>query len=320
MITNKKISLIVPVYNTDLYLEACLASIETQHYQDFEIILINDGSTDQSDRMCVEFQRKHPDHCILVTQTNKGQGAARNTGITLATGHYICFVDSDDLVLPDFLSVLIEKAETKMSDVVVTDLVKVFESTGKTHVFKNIHYFSDDMKLNLMMSHPGPVAKLIRRSLIVEQSLSFTEGKIYEDLVFNVRLSLCSDKIDYVPAPNYIYRVRSQSTMTQRVITPKMEDIYFVFDEIENLLKKFPVEYEYLAIEHLLYSASLRFLALENGLNYVQRNVRLMKDKFPGWTKNPYFKKRNLKFRLVCYLIYLKKYVLVRWLLGMRGA
>ncbi|NTW96711.1 MAG: glycosyltransferase [Erysipelotrichaceae bacterium] len=318
--SNTSVSLIIPVFNTQYYLSACFESIEAQNYQDYEVILINDGSTDQSEQMCRDFLAKHPEKTTLITQNNLGQGAARNAGLRIATGNYVCFVDSDDLITPDFLSVMIKATEHDLADVVVTDLIKRFETSGKELIFKNVQLFTTNMSTNLMLSHPGPVAKLIRRSLIEMHSLVFTQGKIYEDLLFNVNLSLCAPKVVYVEVALYIYRVRSMSTMNQGAFSSKLEDIYAVMEMIETQLIDHPAELEYLIIEHILYSASLRFLSVVGGLTYVERNVEWMKQKYPNWTKNPYFLKRNLKFRVVCHLIILRQFGLVKWLSTMRGS
>jgi glycosyltransferase involved in cell wall biosynthesis len=316
--SNTSISLIIPVYNTQSYLEACFESIKAQRYQDFEVILINDGSTDQSEQVCRDFCATLANKTILITQANLGQGAARNAGLKAATGHYVCFVDSDDLITPNFLSSMIEAAQREAADVVVTDLIKRFEGAGKELIFKNIQLFTSDMSTNLMLSHPGPVAKLIRRSLIEKHGLLFTQGKIYEDLLFNVRLSLCAPKVVYLEEAHYIYRVRSMSTMNQRTFSSKLEDIYSVMEAIETQLISHPVELEYLSIEHILYSASLRFLSVEGGLDFAYKNVKWMKERYPKWTRNPYFIQRNLKFRVVCHLIIYKQFGLVRWLSAMR--
>ena len=117
-----KVSIIVPVYNVEKYLRECLDSIAMQTIDDFEVICINDGSEDNSDRILTEYEKKYKNIKILVHEENKGLSAARNTGIRNAAGEYLLFVDADDYILPETCETLYEQARKTESEVLFYNL------------------------------------------------------------------------------------------------------------------------------------------------------------------------------------------------------
>jgi len=306
-----KISIIIPVYNTEKYLESCLVSIFNSTFLDFEVILINDGSTDNSGEICNVFQRKYP-NIVTLHKTNSGQGICRNLGIQMARGEYVLFVDSDDSINNDFLANLVTFNEIDKQDVIVTDLKKVYAT--KEIYFKNLIEFSRDMKINLMLSHPGSVAKLIRKEILISNNVVFEAGRIFEDLTFNVRLALAANKIMYIPKAFYNYQIREKSTTNNAQLDIKFDDIYYIVSQIDNLLTLNPKEMEYLYIEHILYSASLRFLKYTNTEQQVVKNVEIIRKKFPNWSENCYYRRKSMKFKLICHLVYKMRFKMIRFL------
>ena len=132
-----KISIIVPVYNVEGYLPACLESILAQTFSDFEVILINDGSADRSAKICREFAQKD-ERIRLVTQENKGQALARNLGLDYAQGEYITFIDADDRVASHYLAALYEAALAQDAEVVVGEYYRYEEEGNQLfyHIFE----------------------------------------------------------------------------------------------------------------------------------------------------------------------------------------
>ena len=117
------ISIIVPVYNASLYLRECLDSILTQSYTDYELILVDDGSTDGSEAILSAYRDAYP--CIkLIRQENKGVSAARNRGLDCAVGEWVAFIDADDYLLPGALALLVDRAYTTKADVVIANAMK----------------------------------------------------------------------------------------------------------------------------------------------------------------------------------------------------
>ena len=130
-----KISVIIPVYNVKAYLEKCVESVVNQDFSDYEIILIDDGSSDGSENLCDRLGEKYPE-IKVIHQENKGQGGARNTGIENASGEYLLFVDSDDYIKEDALSFLYKTATENGSDIVSFGMDFVEEDGGITSTRK----------------------------------------------------------------------------------------------------------------------------------------------------------------------------------------
>ena len=305
-----KVSVIVPVYNTEKYLEKCLESIVNQTYKDIEIIIINDGSTDNSSKIINKYVDKYS-NIVYKEITNHGQGYARNLGIKLSSGDYIMFLDSDDYVDVDIISKMINKIGT--CDVVVCDIYKVI---GNELVnFKNYYnYFKDN--INLMLSHPGPVAKLYKKEVI--KNVSFLENIYYEDLSFTPVISLNVNKVCYINEYLYYYVIHANSTMLKKEFNEKINSIFIVMDYLKDKLKSYPEELEYLHIEHLLYSATLRYLDYDDTQKYLKKINDIM-IKYPNWKKNKYYKMKSYKFKLVCHLAYKKQYKILKLLKKVSG-
>ena len=133
---NKKISVIIPVYNTSKLLRRCLDSVINQTYKNLEIILINDGSTDDSLSICKEYSQ-NDSRIILIDKENEGGGKARNAGLDRATGDYIAFVDSDDYIDPDMYSVLMNNLKTSEADISTCGRIVVREGAEKPDICDN---------------------------------------------------------------------------------------------------------------------------------------------------------------------------------------
>ena len=155
-----KVSIIIPVYNSSKYLRDCLDSVVNQTYKDIEIILVNDGSTDNSLDIINEYKEKYA-NIIAYNITNHGQGYARNMGIRKSSGKYIMFIDSDDYVDVDIVNSLVTNIGS--SDIAICDMYEVYDK-NKVY-YHNYHKFGDD-KISFMLSNPGPVAKLYKREIL----------------------------------------------------------------------------------------------------------------------------------------------------------
>ena len=293
-----KVSIIVPVYNTEKYLDKCLDSLVNQTLKDIEIIVVNDGSTDNSDQIIKDYLKKYK-NVIYIKDTNHGQGHARNIGLTQASGEYVCFVDSDDYVSLTMLEELYDNSY----DVIVGDIIQVIGN--KKVYFNNYHNFSKKDKVNLMLSHPGPVVRLYRRKLFSD--VKFLENVYYEDLATMPLIAKKVKKVKHVAKPLYYYLIRTDSTMRKANFNSKLDDIYIVLEHLTKHLKDYPAELEYLYIEHLLYSSTLRFLNYEDSQDRIAKNIDIIKKKYPNWRKNPYLNKKSMKFKLITILAYKNK-------------
>ena len=215
----EKISVIVPVYNVETYLERCVESILQQTYAHFELILINDGSTDSSGMICENLASRHENIKVYHLE-NAGVSNARNTGIKLATGAWITFIDSDDFVTKDYLATLASAAEGgnvgfviaplhHIKNGIVTDLPS---HSGKTELWST----EETMKELLMTTKTSffPVAKLFKRGLLADEKFN-TDYHLAEDALFLTEFLLktrCNSV--FIDKPIYYYDHREGSATT----------------------------------------------------------------------------------------------------------
>ena len=230
------ISVIVPVYNVEEYLEECLESIRQQTFTDIEVILVNDGSTDGSREICEQFCQKDS-RFKLINQENQGQSVARNRGVKESIGQYIMFVDSDDVINTNILEVLLPYMKMDV-DIVECRMTRkkeefylnktstiVFEGNSKEAIlncieFKEVKYC--------------PFTKLYRREII--EKIPFLEGYIYEDVYNGINYLKHMRKIIVVDYIGYYYRVRPNSTMT-KTFNEKDLDIFKVGNQLIDSFK-----------------------------------------------------------------------------------
>lgn len=215
-----KISIIVPVFNVEKYLPKCIESLVKQTYKNIEILLINDGSQDNSLNICKEWEKK--DGRIKVfSQRNQGLSEARNTGIKNAKGNYICFVDSDDLVLSDFIEILYYLIKKYGCEIAQVNFIEKTddEIEKKINIEKQIFnekilssrdmikgLTTNDHKKNVIVCN-----KIYKKELF--ENLSFKNGKIYEDEFFTWKVFMKCKKIAVSDKILYVYRIRKNSIM-----------------------------------------------------------------------------------------------------------
>ena len=222
-----KVSVIIPVYNTEKYLKKCLNSIINQTLKDIEIIIVNDGSTDNSLNICNEFVKKD-ERIKLINKENEGLSAARNTGLKLATGEYIGFVDSDDWLSLDFYEKLYENASQNDADIAYGDIVR---KSNKIHKLRRnlteIAVFTDNLDkiYNIKNLSLGCVwDKIYRKSLLDNNNLEFEKGVYYEDGRFLVQAIYYANKIVSVPNIYYYYFINPKSIVKSQRTQKKIDD------------------------------------------------------------------------------------------------
>lgn len=211
-----KISIIVPVYNVEQYLERCLDSLINQTLDDIEIICINDGSTDNSLQILENFKQKD-NRIKIITQENAGLSQTRNNGIKIATGEYIGFVDSDDWVSLDFYENLYNAATKYNCDFATTNITKVKgERHKKFLTFSNVQIASDYLDKLVLFKCPDfnyVWNKIYKTSELKKYNLEFMKGLAFEDIVFSPQALYYLKKGVTVPNSQYYYFNRKGSIM-----------------------------------------------------------------------------------------------------------
>lgn len=232
-----KISVIVPVYNVEKYLHECIGSILTQTFTDFELILVNDGSQDNSGSICDEYASKD-NRITVIHQENQGQAAARNTAVAIATGEWIHFVDSDDLIHPQMLEILYgavdETTQISMCGVYKGDnLSENFFSPKIDYRFKK-HPINEEQLVEMYLDRYQfwiACTKLIKKEII--EKYPFTEGRIYEDNGVVFKWINQTEFVNITDEQLYFYRVNPDST-TQVNFSLKNLDRLWAFEEQIN--------------------------------------------------------------------------------------
>lgn len=245
------ISIVIPIYNAEKYLEECLNSIKNQTYKNFEVIMVNDGSKDDSETICMNFLRSDSRFRYLKKE-NGGVSSARNVGLDNVEGDYITFIDADDWVDENYLDLLITTVKKNHSDIVVSSYkqfnnIDIFYLRAYSLQEKYLLNFErmnrDDfltifpklMSTNVCFNNA--VAKLFRKELVNDLRFD-TSIKYGEDLDFYFRLYLTVDSISYVDEPTYVYRVHGDSTTSnfnQEHAEQELNIFKYMYEKIQEI-------------------------------------------------------------------------------------
>lgn len=297
----KKISIIVPVYNTEKHLAKCLETLVNQTIDDIEILVINDGSTDNSDKIVKEFENKYPEKIKSFTKTNGGLSDARNYGIERATGEFIGFVDSDDYVDTDMFKTMYDIAKQENLDFVECDFCFKYPNYEKDDIGKQYKDFEDYFVYGRVMA----CNKIFKRNIIVENNILFPINLNYEDIEFFYKFILHIKKSKKIDKVFYYYNQREDSIINTQ--NSKNEDIIRILDNVVNYYKRNNVygiyisELEYLYTRLLLGSSFLRIIKIKDKkikAKLLNKNYEELNKKFPKWKKNKLLKKYKTKKNL----------------------
>ena len=237
---NPKVSIIIPVYNSEAFLSRCLGSVTGQSLGEIEIICVDDGSTDSSYDLLKEWAAKDS-RIVVLHQANGRQGKARNAALAIAKGEYIGMVDSDDYVPSDYFERLYNAAEINGAEIAVCGITKEKKHWNKTIVSYNETVVEDDAgsKLSLCNCPPDfhPVNKLYSRRMLERLALRFDEGVQYEDVMFVLRAICESGRMVTVPNVSYMYVLNPSSTVKSRQTRAKQQQKYMAHRSMVDYIK-----------------------------------------------------------------------------------
>jgi glycosyltransferase involved in cell wall biosynthesis len=294
----------------EAYVAKCLDSVLSDKIKDYEIIVVNDGSTDSSKSIVQDYVNRYPHIFRLISIENSGQGQARNVGIDAAQGEFLYFIDSDDYLIPGGIEAIYKLLEQDF-DICIFDSIAV-NMSGQELEYRHGCKRSDNISLaqypELLLENPDVWNKIFRRSLFVENNIRFTPRVWFEDLRTVPKLYAFTDRIIYSPQALHRYLQRPNSvTNTQKVarnleIIPAVDEIIGFYaqlgryDELKAVL-------EYLAFYCQFLTSSVR-------ANLAQWNSpvqdELLKDflcKFPDYKLNPYVKSISRQHKLLTFLL-----------------
>ena len=292
-----KVSVIVPIYNVEKYLEKCINSLLSQTLEDIQIILVNDGSKDNSGNIAKEYEQNNKDRVIYVEKENGGLSDARNYGLKYATGDFIAFLDSDDYIEKNAYEEMYNKAIEENADYVECDFI--WEFPNKIRVDKQYPYKNKKE----MLSFVRVVAwnKLIKRQLITDNNLEFPKGLRYEDVEFTYKLIPFINKFAYVDKP-FIHYVQRKGSIAN-VQNERTAEIFTVLDNViefykkNNIYEKYRDELEYNYARYLLCSSLKRMCKIKDKTireKLLTESWERLNLNFPNWKENVILKTVNI--------------------------
>lgn len=245
-----KISVVIPVYNAEEYLDACLASIQDQSMSSFEAIMVDDGSTDSSPLICERYSATDP-RFKLIRKPNGGVSSARNAGLEIAQGEYVMFVDSDDVLLPDAMNTLYEASQGRADFVLggfETYLENILRDKRSPHAGffegETLTVFYDRNVVHNGVYLNSPWAKLYSLRIVKERNLMFRHGVSYgEDMLFVHSFLLHADRIAVTAAPVYGYNVRIGSLSSDILSDRHISQLLVLLPEYSALIAAYRRKY-----------------------------------------------------------------------------
>lgn len=307
-----KISVIMPAYNSENYIRNCLDSLLAQSFNDFEMIIVNDGSTDKTSSVLNEYQKKNPNKITIINKENGGQSSARNLGLKKSNSEYVIFLDSDDYFEKDLLSDLYNEAQKNKSDITICNYYFVDNE-------KKEQIINPDIKINesrlltcneYMLTPPAPWNKLFKREFLVKNNFLFPEGIVNEDYAVIPTLVKYKPIIYFVNKPLINYVMSINSTMRKKEFHNKLLDKFTATKILVTSLideKEYKDELEYLVLIHLLNNHAYLYYNYKR-FDLINEISDYIKEYFPNWYKNKYLNNLPLKRKFYMYIFYNKKY------------
>lgn len=302
----KKISVVVPVYNGEAFFERSLQSLLTQTLEDMEIIIINDGSTDRTQKIINDYQERYPDKIKSQLVENGGAGRARNYALDMAEGEYIGFFDSDDFVAKDMYEKLYNEAIRNEADIAVCGYYVATDTSlrscqkGYMEYYGQSIYEQPDM---FVYGVPYLWNKIFKRSMIEKHHVRFHDFRVFEDLEFTYRLFFLGNRIVKVDEPLYYYMKLNTASLTARFterffdIIPAMKSLTAFAREL-GVYEQFKEYLLFVYMNHMYIrmNANVPFSDMKLKFRYIDACFDYLEEEFPNWRMHDYYfenKKRN---------------------------
>lgn len=309
-----KVSVIVPVYNVEPYLRKCLDSLVHQTLNEIEILIVNDGSPDNSQDIIDKYTQEYPERVRSFIKENGGQGSARNLALNYAKGEFIGFVDSDDWVDLTMYETMYQKAYEENADIVICNTVDHYSDHEVYHQQSEVGKFRKC----------GSVCnKIFRRTLIDDER--FPAGLWYEDFCFGIKLLMQTEKVAYCEEHFYHALDRAGSTMNNNNAQKNL-DMLQIMDEIVRFAKEkelyecYSYDLEYMMIEHILITSINRVAEQKNveKKKIIEKMRKYVLNHYPKFWKDAAFAEFNTNQQIVAILNASGLYFIARILLKIK--
>lgn len=309
----EKVTIIIPVYNSEKYIGKCLDSILAQTYTNYEIIVVNDGSKDKSQEIIDIYKQKYPHKIISIKQQNKGVAITRNESIYRATGKYLMFIDNDDFIDKDYIETYMSVIEEGDYDAVIGGYRRPNEN-GK--IIRTLPLKESEWAKFMIMT---PWAKVFNKQYLIENNIAFLKNNIGEDIYFNLKAMLLSKKIKVINyiGYNWFFNTKSVSNTKQKNI--QNLQVYELLNSCYDMLKKEKLlddNYEILKTHFTRYIIWLLSFSTK-GLSYkviskeYDNLFNWLKERFPDYKKNkmisytkPYGEVFTIRFLVKSFMIF----------------
>lgn len=294
------ISIIVPIYNAEKYLNKCIKSLINQTKENLEFILVNDGSTDSSEEIIKSYKDKRIKY---FKNKNQGIGKTRNFGMQKATGKYLMFLDSDDYLALDACEKLYDKAEKEKLDIVMNDFIKIFDD-GRKEYIKQPNFKNSSLKNNpnIISENLSPWAKLYSTKLIKKNNIKFVEDLKYEDAPFVIEALDKANNIGKINEALNYYVIHGNSETT--VLDKRVFDILKIVD----IIRKYSQGKEYLKekIDELTVRIITNYTIQQRNqkdkktaIKFIDKAFDYLKKEIPDYKNNKYYKNRGIIKRTI---------------------
>lgn len=317
-----KLSVIIPVYNVEEYLEKCLNSVIAPAVlktasgvrPEYEIIIVNDGSTDSSPAIADSYAAKYPDFVRVINTENGGLGAARNVGIEASEAEYLYFIDSDDYLVEGAMDVILDSLNSGY-DICIFDTIAV-NIDGKE--LKYMPGCSKTEKLSLkefpelLLESPHAWNKIYKRCLYTDNNIRYPSRVWFEDLCTVLKLYCFTDRIEYMPMALHRYLQRKGSILNSGnaarniEIIPAVDEILHFYKEQQRYTELHDI-LEYLAFHSQFLTASVRVCMADCKSNVLDSLMDDFLEKFPNYENNPYIQNMGRNHKLITKLLLNKK-------------
>lgn len=316
------ITVVIPVYNVEKYLRKCVDSVEKQTYKNFEVILVDDGSTDSSSELC-DALAKENDNIRVIHQENRGLGGARNTGIESCNTEYIMFLDSDDYIHPELLKKCMDVLKKNNCDIVLLDMISVNEQGEKGILYsvpcESRKILSETERGGLCLD-PSACNKIYKTALFKDNGIYYPNKVWYEDLRTTPKLLVFAERVMKLESePLYYYLQRSDSIMHtpdyDRIVRERMaaaEDLYAFFKE-RSLVEEYSEMLEFIVIYHAFLLPCLEMYRKSgNYKKYLDILLQNLKEKASKPLENPYLRLLRKNELTVLKLALKRKYCTIK--------
>lgn len=314
------VSIILPVYNVERYLPKCLDSLVNQTLKNIEIIIVNDGSPDNSNIIIDEYQKKHSKLIKVLNQKNQGLSDARNNGLKLATADYVVFIDSDDYVDYNMIEKLYNKIIDDNADVIICGNRVVDEKGNIISCTYPNNFNYSNLTERTIFGNMCAWNKIYKKSLICDNKLKFRSKVWYEDIDFSYKILTLSKKTSFLEDNLYNYLLREDSIMNSQKANRNLE-LILAFDEMINysknkhIYKKYYNAIEYLCIYHIYITGITRIINIKTDKktkkSIIMKFSNYLKLNFPNYRKNIYLKKLSRNKKIVYFFIEIKQFWII---------